>query len=47
MVEMPTAYTILTGKFGGKRPLGKPRCRWENNVKIDLKAAGWGEWTVS
>lgn len=40
---MPTAYTILRGK----RPLGKPRCRWENNVKIDLKAAGWGERTVS
>jgi hypothetical protein len=26
----------------GKRPLGRPRCRWVNNIKIDLGETGWG-----
>jgi hypothetical protein len=26
----------------GKRPLGKPRLRWENNIKMDLQEVGWG-----
>jgi hypothetical protein len=30
------------GKPEGKRPLGKPRRRWENNVKIDIRERGWG-----
>jgi len=30
----------LIGKTGGKRPLGRPRCRWEDNIKIDLKEIG-------
>jgi hypothetical protein len=30
------AYRILVGKPEGKRPLGKPRRKWVNNVKIDL-----------
>jgi hypothetical protein len=25
----------------GKRPLGRPRCRWEDNIKMDLKEVGW------
>jgi hypothetical protein len=29
-------YRILVGKPGGKRPLGRPRRRWEDNIKIDL-----------
>ena len=34
------------GKPGGKRPLGKLRCRWEDNIKMDLKEAGCdpGDW---
>jgi hypothetical protein len=31
------AYRILVGKPEGKRPLGRPRCRWEANVKIDVR----------
>jgi hypothetical protein len=31
------AYGILVGKPEGKRPLGKPRHRWVNNVKMDLR----------
>jgi len=30
----------LVGKREGKRPLGKPRCRWENNIKVDLWELG-------
>jgi hypothetical protein len=31
------AYRILVEKPEGKRPLGRPRCRWEDNIKIDLR----------
>jgi hypothetical protein len=30
------------GKAEGKRPLGRPRCRWENNIKMYLGEIGWG-----
>jgi hypothetical protein len=30
-------YRILVGKPEGKRPLGRPRCRWEDNIKMDLQ----------
>jgi hypothetical protein len=33
---------ILEGKPEGKRPLGRPRCRWVDNIKIHLKEIGWG-----
>jgi hypothetical protein len=32
----------LVGKPEGKRPLGKPRHRWEDNIKMDLQEVGWG-----
>jgi hypothetical protein len=35
-------YRILVGKPAGKRPLGKPRCRWEDNVKVDLQEVRCG-----
>jgi hypothetical protein len=31
------AYKILVGKPEGKRPLERPRCKWEDNIKMDLK----------
>jgi hypothetical protein len=31
------SYRILVGKPEGKRPLGRPSCRWENNMKMDLR----------
>jgi hypothetical protein len=36
------AYRVLVGKAEGKRPLVRPRCRWENNIKINLREFGWG-----
>jgi hypothetical protein len=35
------AYRILVGKPEGKRPLGRPRRRWVDNIKIDLGEIGW------
>jgi hypothetical protein len=36
------SYSVLEGKPEGKTPLGRPKCRWEDTVKIDLKEIGWG-----
>jgi hypothetical protein len=33
---------ILVGNPEGKRPLGRPRRRWVDNIKMDLKEIGWG-----
>ena len=35
-------YRILVGKHEGKRPLGRPRRRWEDNIKMDLPEVGCG-----
>ena len=40
MEEGRSAFKILIGKPTGKKPLGKPRRRWEDNIKIDLKEIG-------
>ena len=37
MEEGRTAFKILTGKRTGKRPIGRPKRRWEDNIKMDLK----------
>jgi hypothetical protein len=39
---MRNAYKILVGNSEGKRPLGRPRRRRENNIKINLKEIGFG-----
>jgi hypothetical protein len=39
--EKRTAYRILVGKPEGKRPLGRPRRRWVNNIKMVLREIGW------
>ena len=36
------AYRVLVGRREGKRPLERPRCRWEDNIKMDLQEVGWG-----
>jgi hypothetical protein len=41
MGEMRNAYKILVGKLEGKRPLEKPRRRWENDIRMDLTEIGW------
>jgi hypothetical protein len=35
-------YRVLVGKPGGKRPLGRPRRRWEDNIRMDLQEVGLG-----
>ena len=35
-------YRVLVGKPKGKRPLGRSKHRWEDNIKMDLQAVGWG-----
>jgi hypothetical protein len=46
MGEGRSVYRILVGKPEGKRPLERPRRRWEDGIKIDLREIGWGcvEW---
>jgi hypothetical protein len=39
--EKRNAYRILVGNPEGKRPLGRPRRRWVNNITIDLREIGW------
>jgi hypothetical protein len=43
MEEMRNAYKILAGKLQDKKSLGRPRSRWEDNIKMDLKDIGWDE----
>ena len=49
MEESRTAFNILTGKPIGKRPLGRPRRRWEYNIRMDLEETGInaGNWVDS
>jgi len=35
-------YRVLVGKPKERRPLGRPRHRWENNIRMDLREVGWG-----
>ena len=41
MGEGRGVHRVLVGKPEGKRPLERPRRRWENNIKMDLRVAGW------
>jgi hypothetical protein len=45
--ERRDVYRVLVGKPEGKRPLGRPRRRWEKNIKMDLQKVGCGVWTGS
>ena len=47
--EGRSSFKILTGKPTGKRPLGRPRRRWEDNIRMDLEEIGinagnWVDW---
>jgi hypothetical protein len=35
-------HRVLVGKHEGKKPVGRPRRRWEDNIKMDLQEVGWG-----
>ena len=41
MVVRRVAYRIVMGTNEGRRPLGKPRKRWEDNIKMDVQEVGW------
>jgi hypothetical protein len=43
MREKRTAYMLLVGKPEGRRPLGRPRHRWVDNIRMDLGEVGWGD----
>jgi len=43
--DKKSACRVLVGKPKGMRPLGRPRCRWEDNIKTDLQEVGCGVWT--
>ena len=40
MEQSRNTYRVLVGKPEGKRPLGRPRRRWEDNIKMDLREVG-------
>jgi hypothetical protein len=46
MEEERKVYKVLVGKPEGKSPLGRPRHRWKNGIRMDLRETGWGsvEW---
>jgi hypothetical protein len=43
MGEKRNVYRLLVGKPEVKRPLGRPRCRWVDNIRMDLGEVGWGD----
>jgi hypothetical protein len=42
-VEKRNAYRLLVGKPEGRRPLGRPRRRWLDNIRMNLVEVGWGD----
>jgi hypothetical protein len=42
MGEERKVYKVLVGKPEGKIPLGRPRHRWEDGIRMDLREIGWG-----
>jgi hypothetical protein len=43
MEEVRSIYRVLVGRPEGKRPLGRPRRRWEDNIKMDIREIGINE----
>jgi hypothetical protein len=43
MGQMRSAYKILVGNPAQKTPLGRPRCRWKDSIKMDLREISWGD----
>jgi hypothetical protein len=41
--EKRNAYRLSVGKLEGRRPLGRPRLRWVDNIRMDLGEVGWGD----
>ena len=47
MGEDRGVHRVLVGKPEGKKPLGRPILRWEDNIKIDLQKVGGGSWGLN
>jgi hypothetical protein len=45
MGEGRNVYRVFVGRPEGNKPLRRPRCRWENGIKMDLSKIGWGLWS--
>jgi hypothetical protein len=45
-VKKRNVHRLLVGNVWEQRPLGRPRCRWVDNIKTDLEEIGWGLFTV-
>jgi hypothetical protein len=45
MGNKKSAYSVLVGRPEGKRQLGRPRCRWDDDIEMDLQEVGCGAWT--
>jgi hypothetical protein len=45
MGEEGKVYKVFVGKPEGKSPLGRPRCRWEDGIRMDLRETGCGGFT--
>jgi hypothetical protein len=45
MGEKRKVYKVLVGKPEVKRPLGRPRFRWESMIRMNLRDIGWGRWS--
>jgi hypothetical protein len=43
MAKKRNAYRLLVGKPEGRRPLGRPRRKWVDNIRMDLVEVGWGD----
>jgi hypothetical protein len=43
MGKKRNAYRLLVGEPEGNKPLGRPRRRWEDNIRMDLGVVGWGD----
>jgi hypothetical protein len=43
MGEVRGAYNILVQTLEERRPLGRPKCKWEDNIKMDLREIGFGD----
>jgi hypothetical protein len=47
MGEERKVYRVLVGKPKGKRPLGRPRRRWKDGIRMDITEIGWVVWSGS
>jgi hypothetical protein len=45
MGEEKNVYRVLVGEHKGRRPFERPRRRWEDGIKMDLREVGWGGWS--